>query len=157
MWRRMTRNKVDFRHEEVNNEETKEAHRNDPFASVALLGQVASALVSLADRFKDGNLSLFSEVCESKDIWDCTNYARLWPEEHHAKVDELLQDALSHISDAHFMIEGVYAMGPGEEGKRYRTVFPKVTQEVKYALDLVKEAIGLLDLYIDDNIGGDTA
>jgi hypothetical protein len=142
--------KVDFRHNDVKDEKTKEEHRNDPFASVALLTKVAAALAAFAERFKDGNLSLFSEVCESKDIWDATNYARLWPEAHHDKINHLLQDALAHISDAHYMVEGVYCLGPGEEGKRYKTVFPNVVKDIQFALSLVREALELLHDYIND-------
>jgi len=142
-----------FRHEEVKDEETKEAHRNDPLASLSLLVKAAAALLEMANRFAEGNLSLFSEVCLSKDLWDCVNYSRLWPESHHDRIDYLLQDVLAHISDAHYMIEGVYAMGPGEENTRYKNAFPKIANEIRFALELVREAIGLMDQYIDDNLG----
>lgn len=143
----------DFKYEDVKDEETKEEHRNDPLASLVLLADVASALLKIAGRFAEGNVALFSEVCESKDIWDCVNYARLWPEANHVKIDHLLQDALAHISDAHFMIEGVWCYGPGEDGRRYRTVFPKIANEIRLALDLIIEAIDLMNEYINDNLG----
>jgi len=147
----MKNDKLDFRHENVDNEETKELHRNNPFACMELLVEVAAALLSIANRFKEGNVSLFSEVCESKDLWDACNYARLWPEEHYDKVDHLLQDALSHISDAHFMIEGVYVWG--DDGTRYKRAFPNIVNEIRFALSLVKEAIELMDDFIDKNLG----
>jgi hypothetical protein len=143
-----------FNYNDVKDEETKEQNREDPFASLELLLHVASSLIGIAKRFSNGNLSLFSEVCESLDLWNATNYARLWPERHHSKIDQILQDALAHISDTHFMIEGVYCLGPGEEQKRYKNAFPKIVQEVRYAIKLVKEAIELLDIYIEENLGG---
>lgn len=139
----------DFRHNDVNDEETKEEHRNDPFASLSLLTEIAEALNEAIARFKEGNLSLFSEVCLSKDLWDAINYARLWPEAHHDKINHLLHDALSRVSDAHFMIEGVYCSDPEDMEKRYKNAFRNINVNMRGALGLINEARDLLHDYIN--------
>lgn len=145
--------KLNFRHKDVDDEETKEKYRNDPFASVTLLGEVISSLQGAISRFEDGNLSLFSEICLSKDTWDCINYARLWPETHYPEVDSLMQDALSHIADAHYMTDGAFCWGPGEDNKVYKHAFPKIAADMKFAIDLLKQALDLIDDYINKNLG----
>ena len=152
--KRTTNKTFDFRHKDVNDEETKEKHRNDPFASVVLLGEVISAIANTAQRFRRGEVVLFSEVCLSKDMWDCINFARLWPETHYQEVDCMLQDALAHVADAHFMIEGAWAWG-NEDNQVYANTFPKIERDLQFAIDYLQEALELIDKYIYDNFGGD--
>ena len=149
----MKNDKLKFRHEHVDNEETKELHRNNPFACLELLTEISAALLAIANRFSEGNVSLFSEVCESLDLWNATNYARLWPEKYHEEIDHLLQDALNRLGDVHFMIESVYYWGPGDDFIRYKRTFPKIANEIRFALDMIKEAIALVDAFIDENLG----
>ena len=78
----------------MTNEEEKERYRNDPLATADLLFQIGWTLVDLAEEFEMCCVSLFSAVCLSKEMWDAVNYARLWPESNHEKINEILSEAL---------------------------------------------------------------
>ena len=133
------------------NEEEKEKYRNDPIATSELLFHIGWALVDLAEQFEARCVSLFSAVCFSKEMWDAVNFARLWPESNHAKINEVLSDALGHLGDTHFMIESVYAWG---ERVQTDTTFRNIEMDIKKALTLIRKAILLTDDYINDSMGG---
>lgn len=144
-----------FNHEEMNNNETVEEYRNNPILTSELLYNVGWALHALNKRFDSGSVVLFSEVCFSKDMWDAVNYARLWPESNYPDVDAILQNALSHIAEAHYMIDHVYHNATAADiqaamPRAYRSI----TTEVREGLVFIREAIMLIDNYIDDTLGG---
>jgi hypothetical protein len=86
---------------------------------------------------------MFSAVCLTKDMWDATNYARLWSEKEQESIDSMLQDALGHIAETHFMLESMWAWNiikaPG---------FRSVITEVRYALISLRKALLEVELYI---------
>lgn len=140
-----------FNYDDYKDEELKEKYRNDPIASVELLHNAGWALYALTKRFDSGSVTLFSEVCFSKDMWDAVNYARLWPESFHQEADALLQDALGNISTAHYMIEGVFCLG---DKVKPHIAYVSIINEVREALSYIKKAIILIDNYINDVLGG---
>jgi hypothetical protein len=131
-----------FNHEEMNNNETVEEYRNNPILTSELLYNVGWALHALNKRFDSGSVVLFSEVC-------------LWPESNYPDVDAILQNALSHIAEAHYMIDHVYHNATAADiqaamPRAYRSI----TTEVREGLVFIREAIMLIDNYIDDTLGG---
>lgn len=139
-----------FIYEDYMDEELKEKYRNDPIATMELLNEIGWALYYMSKRFDSGSVVLFSEVCFSKEMWDATNYARMWPESFCPEVDTLLQNALGHISTAHTMIEHVHVVG----AKKYNRAYLSIITETREALSYLKRAIILIDTYIADTLGG---
>jgi hypothetical protein len=144
----------DFKFNYLNYEETKEEYRNSPILTAELLYNVGWALHALNKRFDSGSVVLFSEVCLSKDMWDAVNYARLWPETNHPEADHLLQEALGNLGDAHYMIDELHHRAAGNIPTKTSTAYVSVINEVREALAHIKEAIVLIDNYIDTVLGG---
>jgi hypothetical protein len=142
-----------FNHEDMNHSDTMR-YRNNPILTSELLYNIGWALHALNQRFDSGSVVLFSEVCFSKDMWDATNYARLWPEAHYPEVDAILQDALGHLGEAHYMIDHVYHNAVDVTPKTMPRAYQSITVEVRAALTFIREAIMLIDNYVDDTLGG---
>lgn len=127
----------------MKDEEKKEKYRQDPIKTSELLYQIIKSLDALLDNIETGIVSMFSAVCLTKDMWDATNYARLWPEQEHDIIDHLLQDALAHIAETHYMLESMWAWD--SMGK---SAFRSVTNELKYALLALRKALLEVEVYI---------
>ena len=143
-----------FNYEEMCSNDTMEEYRNSPILTSELLYNTGWALHALNKRFDAGSVVLFSELCFSKDMWNAVNYARLWPEAHYPEVDAILQDALGHLGDAHYMIDHVYHSTLDGVPKKVHRAYNSITIEVRAGLVFIREAIMLIDNYIDDALGG---
>ena len=146
--------KEDFKFNYLNYEETKEEYRNSPILTAELLYNIGWALYALTKRFDSGSVVLFSETCASKDMWDAVNYARLWPESNHPEADHILQEALGHLGDAHYMIEEVYFRTTEGASIKTTTAYVSIINEVRFAMSLIKKAVILIDQYIGSALGG---
>lgn len=120
----------------MSDDETKTKLRNDPLATADMIYNVINTLAPLLDNMIDGTISWFSAVCLTKDMWDATNYARLWPETNHMSIDSMLQDALANIAESHYMIETMWAWDKfTERGMQ------NVAQELSYGITNLKKAL----------------
>ena len=144
--------KFDYSRMDHNN--TMEKYRNSPILTSELLYNIGWALHALNKRFDSGSVVLFSEVCFSKDMWDAVNYARLWPESNYPEVDAILQDALGHAAEAHYMIDHVYHTTQAGDPPKFHVAYRSITFEVREALTFIKKAIILIDEYINNTLGG---
>ena len=137
-------------------EEKKDVYRNDPIATAELLYNIGWTLVPLYEMLLDGNFVMFSAMCTIKEMWDATNFARLWTEAHNEEIDALLQEALGYFADAFFMIESLWAWE-----KMTKTGIIHIVQSLKLGLNLVRKSINELDWYIynlyhdEDELDGD--
>ncbi len=143
-----------FNYKEMCSNDTMEEYRNSPILTSELLYNIGWALHALNKRFDAGSVVLFSEVCFSKDMWDATNYARLWTESNYPVVDATLQDALGHIGEAHYMIDHVYHSTLDGVPKNIHKAYNSITVEVRAGLVFIREAIMLIDTCIDEALGG---
>ncbi len=143
-----------FDYSRMNHSVTMEEYRNSPILTSELLYNTGWALHALNKRFDSGSVVLFSEVCLSKDLWDSINYARMWPESNYPTVDAILQDALGHVGEAHYMIDHVYHSTLDGVPKKIHRAYNSITVEVRAGLVFIREAIMLIDTCIDDALGG---
>ena len=124
-------------------EELKNKYRNDPIAANELLYNIGWTLVPLYEQFASGNVVMFSAMCLAKEMWDATNFARLWSESNHEEVDTYLQEALGHLADAFFMVESMWAWE-----KTTITAHASVSNSLKLGLNRIRKAIVTIDWYI---------
>ncbi len=143
-----------FNYKDMNHSNTIEEYRNSPILTAELLYNTGWALHALNKRFDSGSVVLFSEVCLSKDLWDSVNYARLWPETNHPEADHLLQEALGNLGEAHCMIDGLHYRAACNIPTKVNIAYVNIINEVRAALAHIKEAVMLIDNYIDDTLGG---
>ena len=143
-----------FNYEDMSHSDTIEEYRNSPILTTELLYNIGWGLHALNRRFDSGSVVLFSEVCFSKDMWDAVNYARLWPETNHPEADHLLQEALGNLGDAHYMIDELHHRAASNIQTKTSTAYVNVINEVRAALVHIKEAVMLIDNYIDEALGG---
>jgi hypothetical protein len=134
----------------MEDEKTKEELRNSPFASLELVYQVVWSLARIIDSIEDGAMVMISLICDTKDAWDATNFARLWPEREHPKIDTRLQDALAHIADAHYMIEDTYV----RKGHLTQSASHYSVNDLKHAVNILDEVYIAIDHYINDKMEG---
>jgi hypothetical protein len=90
-----------------------------------------------------GTTVWFSMLCLSKDMWDATNYARLWSEAYHTEIDSQLQEALAHIAEVHYMIESMWAWD-----KFTLVACKNVATEIEYAIAKLREALVNTEVYL---------
>lgn len=133
----------------MKDEAQKELNRNDPVATADVLYNVLDTIKELQATIADGGVSWFSALCRSKDIWDATNYARLWSEKHHSHIDALLCDALSHEAEVHYMLESMWVWDNYSE-----PAMRSITQENDYATSFITKALVEVEEYL--NTIGDT-
>jgi hypothetical protein len=124
-------------------DETKAKLKNDPLATADMIFNVINALEPLLDNMVEGTVSWFSAVCLTKDMWDATNYSRLWTEASHSKVDHILQEALGHIAETHYMIESMWAWDKFTEAA-YRSV----KTELSYGVTTLRKALLEVEYYL---------
>jgi hypothetical protein len=128
----------------MQDEEQKELDRNDPVATAFLLYDVLTNVRDLQVNISEGGVSWFSALCMSKDMWDAVNYARLWSEKNHPLADALLNDALSHLAEVHYMIESMWVWDNFS-----KTAMRSVTQENTYATSFITKALIEVEHYIN--------
>lgn len=133
--------------EVMKDDEQKALNRNDPLATAEMVYNVLWTLVPLHEHIVEGTTVWFSMLCLSKDMWDATNYARLWSEGNHMEIDAMLQDSLSHIAEVHYMIESMWAWD-----KFTLIAMKNVATEVELAITKLQEALVAIEYYIY-NIG----
>jgi hypothetical protein len=129
----------------MQDDEQKELNRNDPLATAEMVYNVLWTLVPLHEHLVQGTTVWFSMLCLSKDMWDATNYARLWTEGNHEEIDSLLQEALGHVAEMHYMIESMWAWD-----KFTLIAIKNVATEVEYAIAKLQEALVATEFYIYD-------
>lgn len=146
----MTKNKVPQSVQEwswnpdwMKDEELKEQYRNDPIETATLLYNIGWTLVPLYETLLEGNFVMFSAMCTVKEMWDATNFARLWSEKNHPEIDHTLQDALSEICDAFYMIESLW-----EWDQFSKQGILSIVNSLKLGLNSIRQAINELDYYI---------
>lgn len=132
----------------MNDDELKDDCRNDPIASLERLYKCGRKIVLLMDSVEDGSYSMLSLICDVKDMWDAVNFARLWPEAQHAPIDELLETALSHLAEVHFMVEGAFEL----KGYIPNGTARLVRNEMLFALELIKGSIEEIEQYVHDTL-----
>lgn len=121
----------------------KRENSNSPIATAEMLYNVLWTLVPLHDNLTDGMMSWFSALCLTKDMWDATNFARLWPEYNHQLIDGMLQDAMSHIAEVHYMLESMWAWDKFTE-----QAIRSVTVELEYSISALQKALMEVEYYI---------
>lgn len=124
-------------------EETKTKLKNDPLSTADMLYNVINTLEPLLDNMEGGTVSWFSAVCLTKDMWDATNYARLWTEASHDAIDEIMQEALSHIAETHYMVESMWAWDKFTE-----TAYRSVKTELSYSIAELRKALLEVEYYL---------
>ncbi len=134
----------------MEDEKTKEELRNSPFASLELVYQVVWTLARIIDTIEEGAMVMISLICDTKDMWDATNFARLWPEREHTKIDARLQVALGHIADAHFVIEDTYV----KKGYLTQSAARYSINDLKSAVTVLDEVYIVIDHYIHNKMEG---
>jgi hypothetical protein len=127
----------------MTDDESKAKLRNDPLSTADLIYSIMNTLGPLFNNMVDGTVSWFSAVCLTKDMWDATNFARLWPEANHQRIDVILQDALSHIAEAHYMIESMWAWDRFTE-----TAMTNVAREISEGITFLKRALLETEYYL---------
>ncbi len=127
----------------MKDDELKAKNRNDPLATADMIYHVMHTLLELQEQLSYRMLSWYSAMCLTKDMWDATNFARLWPESNHMAIDTMLQDTLSHIADTHYMIESAHAW---ETFTPY--VMRNLSQELEAALYLLRQALVEVEYYL---------
>lgn len=127
----------------MKDDDQKALNRNDPLATAEMVYNVLWTLVPLHEHIVEGTTVWFSMLCLSKDMWDATNYARLWSEGNHTEIDTILQEALSHVAEVHYMIESMWAWD-----KFTLTAMKNVASETELAIVKLREALVATEFYI---------
>lgn len=130
----------------MEDEKTKDELRNNPFASLELVYQIVWRVAEIIGQIATGGYSMLSLICDTKDMWDATNFARLWPESNHEYIDTRLQDAMAHLAEAYWVIEGSFEWRGHltESATRYSL------HDLKIAVNMLGEAYEALNAYISD-------
>jgi len=131
-------------------DDTKAELRNSPLATAEMIHNVILTLIPLQINLGDGTMSWFSALCLTKDMWDATNYARLWPEANHQATDSLLQDAMSHIAEAHYMVESMFAWD-----KFTIPALTNVSNELLTGIGFLRKAYVEVEIYLATCAEGD--
>jgi hypothetical protein len=131
-------------------DELKGKNRNSPLATADMIYHVIYTLTELQEQLSYGMLSWFSAMCVSKDMWDATNFARLWTEAEHQPIDIMLQDALSHVAETHYMIDSAHAWD-----KFTPYVMRNLSQELEAALYYLRNALVEVEFYLTNMGEGD--
>ena len=128
--------------------ELKDECRNDPIASLERLYKCGRKIILLVDQVEDGSYSMLSLICDTKDMWDAVNFARLWPEAQHAPINELIETSLGHLAEVHWMVEGAFEI----KGYIPPNTAAVIRQEMMHALDLIKRAIDEIEQYVNQQL-----
>lgn len=121
----------------------KEKYRCDPLMCNLLVHDIMMSTQAFAELLEEGHVVIFSAVCLSKDIWDATNFARLWSETNSEEIDTYLQNALSNLADAHYMLESMWGWD-----KMTPTALASVAGSLRVGLGDLGEANVALNWYI---------
>ncbi|NIW52134.1 MAG: hypothetical protein GWN17_07915 [Candidatus Korarchaeota archaeon] len=95
----------------MEDEEYKNKVKNEIMESLYFLLHAGWKIHFIVVDMLEGCIAPFTLELDVNDMRNAVNFARLWTAEHSPRLDQELLDAISHLSNAYYMLNSSNALG----------------------------------------------